>query len=236
MGPGGKPSETGGAQGRAARPSILIVDDNLDDLKLMAQILRGSGYEIRMAKDSTQALRSATAYPPELIVLDIMMPGMNGLDACGVLKSREDLNAVPVVFVTGLAEKADKIKAFAMGGVDYITKPYDPDEVLMRIEWHVRNRNRLRDLEADLRQLEQKVKGEGTSLVRVHESSVKLSDRESDCLVWLARGLRNDVIADKLGIKPVTVEMHIANARRKLAAATREQALVIAIQLGLVKP
>lgn len=223
-------------QHRHDKLSILIVDDNSDDLTLMAQILRSSGYEIRLAKDSTQALRTATSYPPDLIILDIMMPGMNGLDACSVLKSRRDLRRIPIVFVTALNEKLDKVKAFEMGGVDYIAKPFDPDEVLLRIDLHIATSVHLNRLELSLKQLELEKDIRSHPTKSEMQNSVHLTDREIDCLVWLARGLRNDMISARLGIRPATVEMHLSNARRKLAAATREQALVIAIQLGLVVP
>lgn len=217
------------------RTSILIIDDNLDDLILLAEVLRNSNYDIRQTRSSAQGLRSATKYPPDLIVLDIQMPDVNGLDTCRLIKGRADLCNVPVIFLTAHAERTEKLLALSMGVVDYITKPFDPEEVLKRVQLHVLHGGRMRALERDIRHLEEKVQvGFAT---RTHsEMSVKLSTRENDCLVWLARGLRNEIIADRLRISSSTVEMHLTNARRKLAAATREQAIAIAIQFGLIKP
>jgi DNA-binding NarL/FixJ family response regulator len=218
------------------RSSILIIDDNLDDLALMAEVLQNSNFDIRQARSTAQGLRSATKYPPDLIILDIDMPDVNGLDACRLVKARADLAPVPVIFISAHFDKSKKLQAFSMGAVDYITKPFDPDEVFKRVELQVLNFSRIRDLEKDLRTLEDKAHGENVRTWSHPDMTVSLTNRESECLVWLARGLRNEVIADRLAISPATVEMHLSNARRKLAAATREQAIAIAIQFGLISP
>jgi DNA-binding response OmpR family regulator len=218
------------------RSSILIIDDNLDDLTLMAEVLRNSNFDIRQARSTAQGLRSATKYPPDLIILDIDMPDVNGLDACRLIKARTDLANVPVIFISAHFDKSKKMQAFSMGAVDYITKPFEPDEVFKRVELHVLNFIRIRKLEKDFLTLEKQVNKEGNKTWPQADMSVNLTKREIECLTWLARGLRNEVIADRLTISAATVELHLSNARRKLAAATREQAIAIAIQFGLISP
>lgn len=218
------------------KKSVLIVDDNLDNLKLLADILRESDFDIRQITNSTQALRTATVNPPDLFLLDIMMPGMDGLELCNVLKEREDLRDIPVIFLTALSDTTNKLKAFTLGGVDYIEKPFSAEEVLARVNSHINNQQKFRQLEKDIHFLEEKIQGQDIENPSQHQTTVDLTQREKECLSWLARGLKYEMIADKLGIKPVTVEMHISNARKKLAASTREQALAMAIHFGLVNP
>lgn len=117
--------------------TILIVDDNRDNLRVVSRMLNEQGYTIRLALDGTQALESAQTSPPDLILLDIMMPEMDGFAVCEALKAHEHTCDVPIIFVSALYEVVDKIKGFSVGGVDYITKPFQIEEVLARIETHL---------------------------------------------------------------------------------------------------
>ena len=119
------------------RSDILIVDDTPSDLKMLMDILREEGYRVRPAADGELALRSAQARLPELILLDITMPGLNGFEVCRRLKSEARTAAIPVLFISARYTVEDKIMAFRAGGLDFITKPFQAEEVLARIEIHL---------------------------------------------------------------------------------------------------
>ncbi|NES72021.1 MAG: diguanylate cyclase, partial [Okeania sp. SIO2D1] len=120
------------------REEILIVDDKPNNLRLLSSILREQGYEIRKALNGRMALISAQAAPPDLILLDIKMPEMNGYEVCRQLKANQNTCEIPVIFISALDDASDKVKAFAVGGIDYITKPFQEAEVLARVKNHLR--------------------------------------------------------------------------------------------------
>jgi signal transduction histidine kinase len=128
--------------------NILVVDDKPDNLRLLMEILSESGYEVRPASDGEFALQSARSSPPDLILLDIKMPDMDGYAVCEQLKADECTRDIPVIFISALNEVVDKVKGFALGGVDYITKPFQADEVLARVQTHLT----LRDLQKSLQE------------------------------------------------------------------------------------
>jgi two-component system sensor histidine kinase/response regulator len=128
--------------------NILVVDDKPDNLRLLIEILSKSGYEVRPASDGEFALQSAWSSPPDLILLDIKMPNMNGYAVCEQLKADECTRDIPVIFISALNEVVDKVKGFALGGVDYITKPFQAEEVLARVQTHLT----LRDLQKSLQE------------------------------------------------------------------------------------
>ena len=114
--------------------NILLVDDTPDNLRLLSTMLTEQGYEVRSVINGAMALMGVQAEPPDLILLDINMPQMNGYEVCQQLKSGDRTREIPVIFISALEDVLDKVKAFAVGGVDYITKPFHVEEVLARIE------------------------------------------------------------------------------------------------------
>ena len=112
---------------------ILIVDDTPDNLRLLSTMLLENGYKVRKALNGERALQAVEAVPPDLILLDIMMPGMNGYEVCGQLKKLEQTKRIPVIFVSALDDAFDKVLAFDVGGADYISKPLRVQEVLARV-------------------------------------------------------------------------------------------------------
>ena len=112
---------------------ILIVDDTLENLHLLSEMLTQQGYEVRMVKSGAMALRGVQAQPADLILLDIMMPEMDGYEVCRRLKANPSTQDIPVIFISALNEVFDKVKAFAVGGVDYISKPFQVEEVCARV-------------------------------------------------------------------------------------------------------
>jgi two-component system sensor histidine kinase/response regulator len=117
--------------------NILVVDDTPDNLRLLVSILAEQGYDVRPASDGEFALQSARATPPDLILLDIKMPGMDGYAVCQHLKADDRTRDIPVIFISALDEVTDKVKGFALGGVDYITKPFQAEEVFARVHTHL---------------------------------------------------------------------------------------------------
>ncbi len=118
----------------ATQTKILIVDDNPDNLRLLAKILESQGYSVRKSLNGRMALQAIHRHPPDLILLDINMPGMNGYEVCQQLKSCETTAEIPIIFISAIDRMEDKVRAFEMGGVDYITKPFQEQEVLMRVK------------------------------------------------------------------------------------------------------
>ncbi len=112
-------------RGDVGRPAgILIVDDTPANLQVLAGMLKDRGYKVRPVPGGKLALLAARRDPPDLILLDINMPEMNGYEVCERLKADDELRGIPVIFISALTEPLDKVKAFAIGGVDYLTKPF----------------------------------------------------------------------------------------------------------------
>jgi signal transduction histidine kinase len=132
------------------KETILVVDDAPDNLRLLAYILTQRGYKVQPARDGLMALSSAQTTPPDLILLDIMMPDVDGFKVCEQLKADERTHGIPVIFVTALQETLDKVTAFSAGGVDYITKPFQAEEVLARVETHLALRRTQKKLQEQM--------------------------------------------------------------------------------------
>jgi len=123
---------------------ILIVDDTPDNLRLLSRMLTRRGYEVSTAKSGTIALEMAAQMPPDLVLLDVYMPLMDGYEVCRSLKRDETLAEIPVIFLSALSEPVDKLRGFEAGGVDYVTKPFHFHEVIARVENHLElYRNRI---------------------------------------------------------------------------------------------
>lgn len=129
--------------------NLLVVDDTPASLKLLTELLQAEGYAVRSAISGELALRAALQCPPELILLDIKMPELDGFEVCRRLKAQPATQDVPIIFVSALAEPTEKVIGFELGAVDFVTKPYQREELLMRVRTHLeinRLRNRLEQL------------------------------------------------------------------------------------------
>lgn len=116
------------------KADILVVDDKPDNLRLLSTMLTEQGYKVRKVISGELALKACQIMPPDLILLDINMPNMNGYMVCQKLKSSSDTQDIPVIFISALDDVLDKVEAFAYGGADYITKPFEIQEVLARVK------------------------------------------------------------------------------------------------------
>lgn len=135
------------------RGEILIVDDTRENLQVLCELLVTEGYLARPVSDGATALEAAAASPPELILLDILMPGMDGFEVCRCLKQDPRLRDVPIIFLSAVDDLSDKVRAFSVGAVDFISKPFQFAEVRMRVETHLRLRRLQIELESKNRRL-----------------------------------------------------------------------------------
>ena len=167
-------------------PNIMIVDDMRFNLHLLLHVLESHGYEVRPALNGEQALLAAQSQRPDLILLDIIMPEMDGYEVCRQLKADERTHDIPVIFMSSLDEVLNKVKAFSAGGVDYITKPFEIEEVLARVETHLTLRYLQQSLQKKNAVLKQEItkRKEAEQLLaeysrtleqRVHERTTKLA-------------------------------------------------------------
>ncbi|WP_376965468.1 two-component system response regulator [Azospirillum sp. A26] len=155
------------------KPRILIVDDEPINLKVMADLLRDS-YGLIVAKDGPQALARLAGDPlPDLILLDVMMPGMDGVEVCRRLKGDARTRGVPVIFITAMGQVHDETRGFEVGAVDYITKPISPPVMLARIRTHIALREAQRALADQNRQLEDRVAERTRDLLRAQDATIR---------------------------------------------------------------
>ncbi|WP_291316905.1 PAS domain S-box protein [Desulfuromonas sp.] len=165
---------------KTGRGEILIVDDTPANLQLLTEILAEQGYAVRAASSGRLALRSVAAKAPHLILLDVKMPQMDGFEVCRRLKAEERSREIPVIFISALDETVDKVKGFEAGGVDYISKPFQPEEVLARIGVQLR-----------IRQLTDKLQEANETLeFRVEERTAELAKANAELEAEIAERLK----------------------------------------------
>ena len=169
-------SPTSGAQagkGPAPRPQkvprgdILIADDVPANLRLLSNMLAEQGHKVRSVINGQMVLMATRAAPPDLILLDINMPGMNGYEVCEHLKVDDRTRDIPIIFISALDETEDKVKAFTVGGVDYVTKPFQLEEVLARVETHLALRRLQAELQRANEELERRVEERTAQVVQL---------------------------------------------------------------------
>jgi signal transduction histidine kinase len=137
--------------------NILIIDDTPDNLRFLSELLTKAGYTVRKITNGEIGIESALLEPPDLILLDIKMPGIDGYEVCDRLKDSERTSHIPVIFLSALDDEAEKVMAFHAGGVDYILKPFQVVEVLARIETHLRISRLQQQLQQKNAELEQEI-------------------------------------------------------------------------------
>jgi two-component system sensor histidine kinase/response regulator len=173
-----------------AESDIMIVDDNPANLKLLEDMLLQQGHEVRSFPLGRLALAAAAKSPPALILLDINMPEMNGYEVCERLKSSGELSAIPVIFLSALNETQDKVKAFRSGAVDYISKPFQFEEVHARVETHLQLHDFRRALQLDNERLEGAVAARTRELAEANQRLTILDRSKSDFLNLISHEFR----------------------------------------------
>jgi DNA-binding response OmpR family regulator len=183
---------------------IFIVDDNPGNLALLAGILREAGYGVRAANDGHQALAAIGARPPDVVMLDIQMPVLDGYEVCRLLKAEPSTRDVPVVFISALDGVIDKVKAFAEGGVDYVTKPFEAAEVVARVENQLRILRLRRELVARHRELEAhgaELERRNAELARTNAALLRAQERTRQVFTALADALPGTCLDGKVRIE-----------------------------------
>jgi two-component system alkaline phosphatase synthesis response regulator PhoP len=221
--------ESGAAAAAPRLGRVLVVEDEPDVAELIRYHLAKDGYEVRLIANGAEALRQARDGRPALILLDIMVPQLNGWEVCRRLKQDHETRAIPVIMVTGRAEEGDKVLGFEMGADDYVTKPFSPRELLARVRAVMRRaqqgagragKHHLRagELEIDRPRFEVKMRGRVVELTRkefellaalVGTPGRVFGREELLDLVWGRDGF----------VEPRTVDVHLARLRAKFIAA-----------------
>src|SRR5580704_3952195 len=173
-----------------AESDIMVVDDNPANLKLLEDMLLQRGYEVRSFPLGRLALAAAKRNPPDLILLDINMPEMNGYEVCERLKSTAEISGIPVIFLSALNETQDKVKAFQSGAVDYISKPFQFEEVQARVETHLQLHELQRALKAQNERLEEAVAARTRELADANERLTILDNSKSEFLNLISHEFR----------------------------------------------
>jgi len=167
---------------KSYKSTILIVDDTETNIRLLAHVVKSKGYEVMAAFSGKEALTMLSRRKPDLILLDIMMPEMDGFEVCKKIKEDDNFSDIPVIFLSALSETDSKVKGFKVGGVDYITKPFQREEVLARIGLHIK----LTKLQKELQQKVEELK--------VRENMLKKLNEEKDELMRIvSHDFRNPV-------------------------------------------
>jgi two-component system cell cycle sensor histidine kinase/response regulator CckA len=159
------------------KSDILVVDDIRENINLLTALLETSGYRVYQASDGNEALELALNKLPDLILLDVRMPGMDGYEVCRQLKASEMTVGIPVIFVSALDEAEDKVLGFSVGGVDYVTKPFQVKEVLARVQTHLTLRNLQRQLETQNSQLQQEIAERKRAELALSKTNEELEER-----------------------------------------------------------
>jgi DNA-binding response OmpR family regulator len=300
---------------RDASEIVLVVDDSPDTLRMLTDALEEAGMTVLVALEGSQALAIVTKITPDVILMDAVMPSMDGFEACRALKHNKTLAHVPVIFMTGLSETQDIVKGLEAGGVDYVTKPIVPDELLARIRVHLANARLANSaraaldasgryllatntaggvlwctpqtakllglafvdfhgegylLPSDVQEwLQRRARSEfapdqvalssSTNAIKLQLSYVgqvapdeillrllegefeddnlvlkrrlQLTQRESEVLMWIARGKSNRDIAEILHLSPRTVNKHLEQIYAKLGVENRASAAALAVRM-----
>ncbi len=205
--------------------SILIVDDTPTNLRVIVDYLEECGFNIRIARSGESALQRVAYDQPDIILLDVLMPGMDGFETCRRLKADAKTQEIPVIFMTALADPADKVKGFEVGAVDYVSKPLHQEEVLARITTHLSLRDLTRDLQEQNEQIATRSQVEKARLflavseqrAQLRALTGKLTEVQEIERKQLARELH-----DEMGQALTAISMNLTIIRKELPTACLE--------------
>ena len=172
---------------------IFVIDDNPINLNLLAHLLRERGYQVRIATSGRRGIVAVRTSVPDLIMLDITMPEMNGYEVCQQLKADDQLRDIPVIFISALDDALDKVKAFEVGGVDYVTKPFQIEEVLARIE----NQLRISQLQKELRETNNQLERQRAQLLEANQKLKDVEQAKADFTAMLVHDLKSPLTVVK---------------------------------------
>ncbi len=205
---------------------VMIVDDVPDNLALLSGALDQAGYMVLVALDGSSALERMQRLKPDIVLLDAMMPGLDGFETCRRIKAQPMLEDVPVLFMTALTESEHVLEGFEAGGIDYVTKPIHTEQVLARVAAHLRT---ARALQNARRNASQAPPVDEKQIQAMLSQRFQLTGREVEVLHWVSCGKTNRDIGDILGLSPRTVNKHLEHVYVKLGVETRTAAAAIAM-------
>lgn len=182
---------------------ILVVDDTLANLQLLANILKEDGYKVRPAINGNLALRAVAQKKPDLILLDIKMPDMDGYQVCQALKENPATKDIPVIFISALSDANDKVRAFSMGGVDYLTKPFQFEEVKARVATHLQLKDYQENLEAKIQE----------GLAEISSLNQEIIDTQREVIIMLGSICEGHSVETALHVKRVAAYCHFLAQR-----------------------
>lgn len=229
---------------------ILLVDDDKTLQTVLTRYLEKRGYSVRVVNSGVQGLKLFAQDPPDLVVSDIMMPGMDGLEFCRRLRATRPGQLVPFIFLTAKKDLEDRVQGHYIGADDYITKPFEPLELLAKIEAQL---ERSRRIHSEMVRLMQKVNedpdisggdiGESPASAeavevkeQVPEEDLPLTPAEARVFWEVIQGLTNKQISQRLFISPRTVQTHLSNILTKLNLENRSQLVRFAFEHGYRPP
>lgn len=207
---------------------VLVVDDEPELQELVRYNLSKAGYQVSCASSGEQALSAIQDHLPDLVVLDVLLPGIDGLDVCKTLKQNSQTFAIPIIMLTARSEEADIVTGLELGADDYLTKPFSPRVLLARVKAALRRSGSLHDLEAGIIQYEEMRIHPGHREVRVGTNAVHLPPTEFNILHMLAQRpgwvfTRYQIVdrarGNDAGVTERSVDVHITALRRKLGPA-----------------
>jgi len=194
--------------------TILVVDDKAENLDLLVSLLDKVGFTILVGRSGKSAIEYAQKFKPDVILLDVMMPGMNGFETCRCLKEKERTKDIPVIFMTALADTADKVKGFEVGAVDYITKPFNEQELLVRLENHLK-----------ISFLHRQIENEKKSAEKARQEAVAANQAKSKFLANMSHELRTP-------LNGILGYAQILKRDKNLSEAKKEEGLNIIERCG----
>jgi two-component system phosphate regulon response regulator PhoB len=207
---------------------ILLVDDEEDILNLVKYNLEREGYKVETVMTGEQAVRSARENTPDLILLDLMLPGMDGLDVCRILKNDKGTGTIPIVMLTAKGEDSDIVTGLELGADDYITKPFSPRILVARVKAVLRRDSRTEDSKSPLLKIGDLEIDSARHRVSINGERTDLTATEFDILYYLARRpgwvftrsqIINGVKGDDYPVTDRSVDVQILNLRKKLGEA-----------------
>jgi two-component system alkaline phosphatase synthesis response regulator PhoP len=213
------------------KETILIVEDEKDIVKMLDYNLKKEGYKTLIASDGEDALDAASTKHPDLILLDLMLPGLDGLEVCKELKLERKTAAIPVIMLTAKAQESDKVVGLELGADDYVTKPFSPRELIARVR-AVLSRGKENDKLPEILKIGDLTLDFSKIALTVKDKSVELTSKEFELLKTLikakGRVLSRDFLLDNIWgfdhameIQTRTVDVHIRTLRKKLKAAAK---------------
>jgi DNA-binding NarL/FixJ family response regulator len=215
---------------------ILIVDDEPDCQTVLAMFLESEGYQIQSANSGIEALTQFKENPPDLVISDIVMPQMDGLELCRRLRASRLGQLIPFIFLSGQGELESRIEGYAIGADDYLVKPFEPEEILAKIKAQIDRSHRIHNEIIRLLYSEQEPEEASPPPTILTPPPLPLTPAEERVFWEVIQGYTNKQISDRLFISPRTVQAHLSSIFGKLQLENRAQLIHFAMDRGYRLP